>query len=398
MDEEKVLILGSRLASFKSSLMRSLEGAVPKNLLIGAFKSAQELGFSEEADFIKEIFDDLSWVPDPTLEERKEISLKIESFVESFSGKLEGVMKGVFEISFKCAEALDIVEKLLEGGEEVLRVLPELLGKIGFHLKILGFHEVSEEVAELKGKIGYGEGGDKLVYHYLFDFLRWLPFDMLGRIIRKAEDGGIDFPRGIDFWLLLGFFLSRLMHLKGEEDFPWILYSVSFTVNLAEKTGFRGEDFGENFARLRDIQKAYVSLGKTLPREVPSSVRSVLPMVSGDIEEFYEKLEKDKLDKKAESLLLGNICGKIFEILNRFEEERTREKAEMIPLLLEDMIKLMESLKISQKMVDKIALLERELAPRKSQIETFLAKHEERERISDEVFQIFAKTLGFLKT
>ncbi len=398
MDEEKVLVLGSRLASFRSSLMGSLERAVPKNLLIGAFKSAQDLGFSKEADFIKEVFDDLSWVPDPTLEERKEISLKIESFVESFSAKLEGVMKGVFEISFKGAEALEIVEKLLEGGEEGLRVLPELLGKIGFHLKILGFHEVSEEVAELKGRIGFGEGGDKLVYYYLFDFLRWLPFDILGRIIRKAEDGEIEFPRGIDFWLLLGLFLSRLIHLKAEEDFPWILYNVSFTVNLAEKTGFTSEDFGENFTRLRDIQKAYASLGKTLPRETPSSVKSILPMVTEDIENFYKKLEKDKLGKKAEALLLGNTCGKILEILRRFEEERTREKAEMIPLLLEEMIKLMESLKISTKMVDKIGLLERELAPRKPQIETFLAKHEERERISEEVFQIFAKTLGFLKT
>ena len=398
MDEEKVLVLSSRLASFRSSLIRSLKGAVPKNLLIGAFKSAQELGFSEEADFIKEIFDDLSWVPDPTLEERKEISLKIENFVESFSGKLEGVMKGVFEISFKCSEALDIVEKLLEGGEEGLRILPELLGKIGFHLKILGFHEVSEEVAELKGKMGYGEGGDKLVYYYLFDFLRWLPFDIVGRLIRKAEDGEIEFPRGIDFWLLLGLFLSRLIHIKGEEAFPWIIYNVSFTVNLAEKTGFSGEHFGENFARLKDIQKAYTSLGKTLPREAPSSVRSILPMVTEDIENFYKKLEKDKLGKKAEALLLGNICGTIIEILRRFEEEGTREKAEMIPLLLEDMIKFMEFLKISQKIVDKIELLERELAPRKTQIETFLTKNEERERISKEVFQIFAKTLGFLKT
>ncbi|MEX2720377.1 MAG: hypothetical protein Q6362_003025 [Candidatus Wukongarchaeota archaeon] len=397
MDEEKVMVLGSRLASFRSSLVRSLEEAVPKNLLIGAFKSAQELGFSEEAVFIKEIFDDLSWVPDPTFEERKEISLKIEGFVESFSGKLEGVMRSVFEISFKSAEALEIVEKLLGGGGEGLRVLPELLGKIGFHLKILGFHETSEEVAELKGRIGYGEEGDKLAYYYLFDFLRRVPFDMLGRIIRRAEDGEIEFPRGIDSWLLLGLFLSRLMHLKGEEDFPWILYNVSFTVKLTEKTGFSGEDFGKNFARLRDIQKSYNTSGKTLPRETPSSVRSVLPMVTRDIENFYKKLEKDKPDKKAEALILGDNCGKMLEILRRLKEGRTRENLGMIPLLLKDTIKLMESLRISPRMIEKIALLERSLAPRKPQLEAFLTKHEERERISEEVFQIFAKTLGFLK-
>ena len=80
-------------------------------------------------------------------------------------------MKSVFEISFKCTEALDIVEHLLKGGEEGLRILPDNLGKIGFHLKILGFHEASEEVSELKGKTGYEEGGDKLVYYYLYDFL-----------------------------------------------------------------------------------------------------------------------------------------------------------------------------------------------------------------------------------
>ena len=398
MDEEKVMVLGSRLASFRSSLVGSLEGAVPKNLLIGAFKSAQELGFSEEAVFIKEIFDDLSWVPDPTFEERKEISLKIESFVESFSGKLEGVMRSVFEISFKSAEALEIVEKLLGGGGEGLRVLPELLGKIGFHLKILGFHETSEEVAELKGRIGYGEEGDKLAYYYLFDFLRRVPFDMLGRIIRRAEDGEIEFPRGIDSWLLLGLFLSRLMHLKGEEDFPWILYNVSFTVKLTEKTGFSGEDFGKNFARLRDIQKSYNTSGKTLPRETPSSVRSVLPMVTRDIENFYKKLGKDKPDKKIEALLLGDNCGKMLEILRSFKEGRTRENVKMIPLLLKDTIKFMESLRISPRMIEKIAFLERWLAPHKPQLEAFLTKNEERERISEEVFQIFAKTLGFLKT